>query len=146
MAKTVKDRTTRKQKNNSNNSNNSLRNVIPSDLLVNTITNRIDLVSTVHNMTSTLIDEYVKKNVWKNLENLIDSKISKAYEDQKEQEEQEKETKTSSFLESLKEIQEELIYEEEIEEDSFGEDEEEEYNENERPSLSFQESFDPDEF
>ena len=55
----------------------------------------------------------------------------------KEQEEQEKETKTSSFLESLKEIQEELIYEEEIEE-------EEEYNE--EPSLSFQESFDPDEF
>ena len=55
----------------------------------------------------------------------------------------EKQEKTSSFLESLKEIQEELIYEE----DSFGEDEEEEeYNENEEPSLSFQESFDPDEF
>ena len=86
MAKTIKDRTTRKQK---NNSNNSLRNIIPSDLLVNTITNRIDLVSTVHNMTSTLIDEYVKKNVWKNLENLIDSKISKVYEDQKEEKEQE---------------------------------------------------------
>ena len=45
--------------------------------------------------------------------------------------------KTSSFLESLKEINEELLYEEENEED-------EEYNED--PSLSFQESFDPDEF
>ena len=45
--------------------------------------------------------------------------------------------KTSSFLESLKEIQEELILE-----DSLGEDED--YNE--EPSLSFQESFDPDEF
>ena len=46
--------------------------------------------------------------------------------------------KTSSFLESLKEIQEELIYEEdETEED-------EEYNENEDPS--FASSFDPDEF
>ena len=49
--------------------------------------------------------------------------------------------KTSSFLESLKEIQEELIYEE----DSFGEDEteeDEEYNED----HSFASSFDPDEF
>ena len=43
--------------------------------------------------------------------------------------------KTSSFLESLKEIQEELIYEED-EEDSFGEDED----------PSFASSFDPDEF
>lgn len=48
--------------------------------------------------------------------------------------------KTSSFLESLKEINEELLYEEEIEENE----EDEEYNED--PSLSFQESFDPDEF
>lgn len=51
----------------------------------------------------------------------------------------EKQEKTSSFLESLKEIQEELVYEE----DSFGEDEE---DENEEPSISFASSFDPDEF
>ena len=50
--------------------------------------------------------------------------------------------KTSSFLESLKEIQEELIYEEEEIEEI--EEEDEEYNENEDPS--FDSSFDPDEF
>ena len=70
-------------------------------------------------------------------------RVEQNTEEQNTESSTEKQEKTSSFLESLKEIQEELIYEE----DSFGEDEteeDEEYNENEDPS--FASSFDPDEF